>query len=183
MNKTKLAVDFDSVLANTSATAFDLICGPDHDYTVDDVEDWTWGFREFGKEKYLSALWHAWTLRPEQVPPMEGGLEYKMKSLQDEFRVDIVTAHPDHMGITKGKRSWLDKRNIPYEEFVTVAPRISKTEMNYDAFIDDKPSLPEEAIMNQTVYLRDQSWNQEVSGDYIRVNSIADVWTKQKVEP
>lgn len=179
MSKPRLAVDFDGVLANTYAMAFELMCGPGHGYTVDDVESWTWGFDEFGKERYLSALWHAWTLRPTEVPPMEEHLPQKMAALHREYEVHIVTAHPDHLGITEGKQRWLDYHVIPREEFHVVPPRTTKADLEYDAYIDDKPTLPANASDDQTVYVRDQPWNHDVDAEHIRVNSITDVLTKE----
>lgn len=181
MDKPKLAVDFDSVLSDTSSVAFDLICGPDHDYTVDDVESWTWGFDEFGKTKYLSGLWNAWTLRPLEVPMMENAIPRKMAELQEEYEVHVVTAHPDIPGISKGKREWLDHHNVPHEEFRVVEPETSKASLWYDAYIDDKPALPQEVDDDQTVYLRDHAWNQDVIGDYIRVESITEALAKEAV--
>lgn len=179
MTKPRLAVDFDSVLANTSAVAFDLICGPDHNYTVEDVESWTWGFDEFGEIRYLNALWNAWTLRPYEVPKMEVDVEGKMGALNDKYHVDIVTAHPDNYGISEGKKKWLDHQNIPHEKYYAVSTDESKADLDYDAFIDDKPSLPSEASADQTVYLRDQAWNQDAEGDYIRVKSILDAMVEE----
>lgn len=177
--KPRLAVDFDSVLANTSAVAFDLICGPDHGYTVDDVESWTWGFDEFGKIRYLNALWNAWTLRPFEVPPMEVDIAGKMDALNNIYRVDIVTAHPDHMGIDEGKQRWLAHHDIPYNDYISVRNGTSKTDLDYDVYIDDKPSLPSEASEDQTVYLRDQAWNQDVEGDYERVSGLIELASEE----
>lgn len=171
----RVALDFDSVLAETWSVAFDLICGPDNDYEMSDVEDWDWGFRQFGKEKTLSALWHAWTIRPMDVPPLEEGLQDTVASLRRVWDVDIVTAHPDHMGISKGKKRWLEKQNIAYDDFIVAEPGGTKATMGYNVYIDDKPALPaqvDEHSPESQVYLRDQPYNRGVEGDYIRVNSV-----------
>jgi 5'(3')-deoxyribonucleotidase len=173
MTKPHLALDFDSVLAATQHVAFDLMLGPDHDYSYDDIEDWEWGFRQFGKNRYLSALWHAWTLRPSEIEPMEENLSQKVAALHSKYNVHIVTAHPDHPGISEGKQQWLAEHGIGHEDFVVVN-MTSKSELGYDVFIDDNPNLPPECDDDQTVYLRDQPYNQDADGDYIRIESITE---------
>lgn len=181
MTKPKLAVDHDGTLANTYSTAFDLLEGKgEHDYTHEDIESWTWGFDEFGKDAYLSALWHVWNLRWDEVPPMEENLSQKMAALHSKYEVHVVTAHPNHPGISEGKKKWLDMVGVPYEGFHAVPMQTPKTEyVEYDAFIDDKPGLPGSASNGQTVYLRDMPWNQDAGGDYIRVDSLTDVLKKE----
>lgn len=172
-----IALDHDSTLAATAETAFDLIDGPDHGYAYDDIETWAWGLREFGMDCYLSALWHAWTLRPLAVPPMEPNLNHTVAELRRHATVEIVTAHPDHSGISAGKQAWLADNDIEYDAFRAVEMGTSKATLGYDYYVDDKPSLPAEANkMNPdaTVYLRDQPYNQDAPGDYIRVNTVAE---------
>lgn len=171
-----LALDFDSVLAATHTVASDLI-GIDYDY--DDIESWGWPLEQFGTERALSALWHAWTIRPQDVPPMEENLSQKVSALHSKYNVHIVTAHPDHPGITDGKQDWLDRHGIGHEDFVQVPMDTTKAKLGYDVFIDDKPALPERTDESQTVYLRDQPYNREANGDYIRINSITDALKKE----
>jgi 5'(3')-deoxyribonucleotidase len=177
-SKPTLAVDFDSVLANTTEVAFNLLEGCDHNYSLDDVESWTWGFDEFGQKAYLNALWHAWTIRPLEVPAMEDHIAQKMAALHRDYEVHIVTAHPEGRGIEDGKLEWLDEHSIGFEEFHVVPNEVTKADYGYDAYVDDKPALPANAHDYQTVYVRDQPWNRDINGDYIRVDSIADVLNK-----
>jgi len=48
MTAPRICLDLDSTLARTCDVAFELLCGPDHDYTYSDIESWEWGLREFG---------------------------------------------------------------------------------------------------------------------------------------
>lgn len=176
----KIALDHDSTLAATATVAFDLIHGPNHDYTYDDVESWSWGLDEFGAERYLSALWHAWTLRPLWVPTLEDDLSNTVADLREEYTVHIVTAHPDHPGITEGKKRWLRFNGISYDDFVVVPARSTKADLDYDYYIDDKPALPErvqELRPTSHVYLRDQPYNRDiVDAEHVtRVHSVAEV--------
>jgi len=161
----KVALDLDNTLAATHLTAAELI---GVDYTYDDLESWDWPLEKFGTARALSALWHAWTLRPLSVPPMELNLGETVRTLNEYATVDVVTAHPDHMGISDGKRRWLDLHGIEYDEFVEVPPDTSKAKLDYDVYVDDKPSLPAEvAEINRgaEVYLRDQPYNRYVPGE------------------
>jgi 5'(3')-deoxyribonucleotidase len=177
-DKPQLALDFDSVLAATHRTASDLL-GVDYDY--EDVESWDWPLEKFGTNRALSALWHAWTIRPHEIEPMEPNLSEKVAALHSKYNVHIVTAHPDHQGITEGKQGWLERHGIGHEDFVQVPMGESKAKLGYDVFIDDKPALPSEIDESQTVYLRDHPYNREVPGSYTRIESITDA-LKYEVE-
>lgn len=178
-NKPQLALDFDSTLAATSEVAFDLILGDDHDYGYEDIESWSWMLDEFGTNRALSALWHAWTLRPMQIRPLEENLSQKVSALHSKYNVHIVTAHPDHQGISHGKKAWLDAHGIGHEDFVQVPMDQSKADLGYDVFIDDKPALPANCDSSQKVYLRDQPYNRDAEGDYTRITSITDALKKE----
>lgn len=172
----EIALDLDSTLAATCVTAFDLL--NETGYSYDDIESWTWGFDEFGKARYLNSMWHAWSLRPLDVPFMEPQVPEAVDQLHDVAdRVDVVTAHPDHlMGVSEGKQEWLDTHGIEYDDFITVDG--GKETLGYDVYIDDKPTLPEsvnETNPEANVFLRDHPYNRDAGGEYIRVNSLREV--------
>lgn len=189
----RVALDMDSTLAATCVTAFDLLVGDEHDYDYTDIESWTWGFDEFGMDAYLSALWHVWSIRPDEVPTMEPGDPVPSVSpptvppLSDTVgeiaamvsQLDIVTASPDHRGIEAGKRSWLDDHEIPYDEFVMVSG--DKQDLDYDIYVDDNPGLPAK-VDEARVFLRDHRYNRSAEGDYTRVNSVYDVLCRLRSE-
>lgn len=172
----RISLDLDSTLAATQDVAFDLLEGPDHDLYYDDVESWEWGLEKYGADRYLSALWHAWTLRWEQIDPLEPDLAATV----DQFRaagytVDVVTAHPDHQGISEAKQNWLDEYDIPYDNFVRAKSDGTKADLDYNIYIDDKPSLPEKVDEWDRVYLLNQPYNQDAEGDYKRVETVNEV--------
>lgn len=174
----RLALDHDSTLAATSEMAFELMLGPDHGYGYENVESWNWGLDTFGAARFLSGMWHAWTLRPLEVPPMEAGLSDTVDRLRDEYEVHIVTAHPDHFGIEDGKKEWLDYHGITYDDFVVVPMDQTKATLGYDVYVDDKPALPAEVNASNPdteVYLRDQRYNRDADGEYNRIQAVAEV--------
>lgn len=174
----KIALDHDSTIAATGDVAFELI-GPDAEgCTYDDVVSWEWGLETFGTARYLSAMWHAWTLRPLDVPLMDKTVVETANELFDNHEVHIVTAHPDQMGISEGKKEWLEHHGIEYDEFHVVPTDSTKAALNYDVYIDDKPYLPEK--VNQTnpknlVFVRDHPYNRDVPGKYIRIHQLSEV--------
>lgn len=172
----KIALDLDSTLAGTALVALDLINGRGHPYSYDDIQSWSWGLDVFGPETYLSGLWHAWTLRPFDIQPLEEDISEKVWQLWDFGTVDIVTAQPDHPGISDGKQEWLEWHDIPHDEFVTIPPNETKADLAYDWYIDDKPYLPEHIDEHtQTVWLYDQPYNRDAAGWYTRVQSLEEV--------
>lgn len=181
MTKEVLALDLDSTLANIHPVAFELLEGPENDYSVEQVTDWEWGVREFGEAAYLSALWNVWTLRPDEVQPYEDDIAETVSQLREDFEVHIVTAHPDHMGISEGKQNWVDEQGIPYDRFRPVCMGVSKSQLDYHVLVDDKPTVPEEADRFQRVYMFDQPYNAHAEGDYIRVESVNEVLRRETV--
>lgn len=175
-----VALDLDSTIAATSEVMFDLINGPEHDYSYDDIETWSWGIEEFGHHAFLNGCWHAWTLRPLEVPPTEENIVQKVQSIKNTYgSVDIVTAHPPNLeGVTEGKQKWADHHGIPYDSFVVVGMDETKAEYGYDVYIDDKPTLPKTVNdMNPgaKVYLYDRKYNRGAPGEYERVTSLSSV--------
>ena len=174
MTAPRICLDLDSTLARTSDVAFELLCGPDHDYTYDDIESWEWGLREFGNAQYLNALWHAWTLRGDDIEPFPADPEAVTKELSMcGSQLDVVTEHPKHVrGIDEAKRNWLDANNIVYDEYRSLD--CSKSELDYDIYIDDKPSLASELAFDDTstVLLYDHRYNRDVQGPCTRINSL-----------
>lgn len=172
---TRIALDLDSTLADTRVIAYKLMLGDDHDRDPRESPTWDWPLEEFGTARFLNAMWHSWTLRGGDIPPLEENIATKVERLAEFGTIDIVTAHPDHLGITKAKQEWLDAHSIPYDTLVAVEPEQSKADLGYDIYIDDKPGLPSMTDGAQVVYLYDWPYNSDADGDYVRVSSLEDV--------
>lgn len=171
-----LALDLDGTLAATHDIAFDLMLGPDHGYTYEDIESWQWGLDEFGAARFLSAIWHSWTLRVDDIRPTEPNISEKVRRLNEGYTVDVVTANPDHMGIDDGKEYWLDKHGIEYRELIHVPPAQSKGQyFEYDVFVDDKPALPSRVGNGREVWLKAYPYNKNVEGEYKRFDSLDEI--------
>lgn len=177
-SKPTVAVDLDSTLARTLTEAFALLEGEDHCYEYEDVTSWAWPIEKFGKDRFLHAAWNVWSIRPRMVSPIEENLEQKLTRLHQNYNIHIVTHQPDKAVITDGKKKWLQHQNIPYNRFVPHTGDESKAHLGYKYFIDDKPTLPSACSDDQTVYLRDQPYNQDTTAPHIRVKSIEEAVTQ-----
>ena len=181
----KIALDHDSTIASTGTIAFDLIGSDAEGCTYDDIESWEWGLEKFGAERFLSAMWHAWTLRPLEVPLMDDTVVETVEELYEEHEIHIVTAHPDQMGIEEGKKAWLEYHSIPYDEFHVVPTDTTKAVLDYDVYIDDKPYLPlrvNEVNSSKQVFVRHHQYNKDVPGDYTRIYQLSEVLPHVKSE-
>ena len=170
----RVALDLDSTLAATSLTAFELM---DVDYTYDDIDSWSWGTDKFGTARYLNAMWHSWSIQPNSVPPMEGGLRQTTKDIYEVAdQVDIVTAHPDGMmGVDEGKQAWLEDYGIFFDEYISFDG--PKEDLDYDVYIDDRPTLVDGVEgTDSMILLRDHPYNRGISlpKEAIRVKSVRD---------
>jgi len=176
-----IALDLDAPLAETLDVATDLL-GVDYEYS--EFSSWDEPVEKFGATAFLNAVWHAWTIRPDEVEPTEENLyatTVELRRLAD--RVDVVTAHPqrDILGLDRSKQQWLDKHNVVYDAYRSVAG--DKHELGYDIYVDNNPNLVEEAYdagVDADVYLYAQPHNTPDQVDapdeaYTRVASLTDV--------
>lgn len=175
----RIAVDMDSTLAATAETAFKLMGRDARGYSYNDFKSWDWPLEEFGANRYLEAIWSAWTLRPTEVPLMEQFTPDWMHKLNEMWeQVDVVTAHPAGRGISDGKRDWLDYCGIEYDNLVQVDMDQTKADLDYDVYIDDKPALAERVNKirpHAQVYMYDQPYNRDAPGDYHRIETLEEV--------
>lgn len=151
----RIALDLDGVLADLQHTMIE-----ETKYTSDDFEQWSKPDYNFFMQE-ASRVWREYW---QDIPPVEDRVELTTAQLAADHHVDIVTntAGPDD-AITK----WLDKHGVYYEEIVRpYSHGCDKPDLDYDAYIDDKPTM---AGAVDVLYLRDQRWNQSVrgSGQYL----------------
>lgn len=173
----RIALDMDGTLADAIDTVFQHM---GVDATQDDVTSWDWPVEQFGADAFLDAFDYTWANKWQDIAPAENRLYNTVRELVTDFHVDIVTAQPNHDGVTNGKRQWLDQHSIPYNEIVPVPRDKTKADLDYDVFIDDKPHLPARVNAKQpdaTVLVRDRPHNRNAAGEYVRVQMVADALT------
>lgn len=172
MSKPRIALDMDGTLARSKERVFKCI---GEDVTYEDIVSWDWPMEQFGAGRFLGGFTTAWSQQWQHIEPWEPTIGDTVSELRDRFIVDIVTAQPDNTSIIDGKKAWLETNEIPYADFVTVPFDVSKAELGYDVYIDDKPLLPsavDELNPEADVFLRDQPYNQNADGIFTRVGSV-----------
>lgn len=170
----KVALDLDSTLADTLLTVFDILDEPQYGYA--DSIHWDWPIEEFGRDRFLNAAWHVWSIRRDDIQPSEPDLRAKTDALKAKCeQLDVVTAHPDHLDVVDhGKQQWLDEHGVCYDDYVSVEG--AKHALDYDVYIDDNPKLVEATnSYSSEVLLYDRPYNRDIDDERaIRVQSIAD---------
>lgn len=169
----RVALDLDLTLADTLAVASELL-GAEERITFDSYSE---PFDRFGKVAYLNAIWHSWTIRPEEIPPLECDVSETTWRLSDlTEQLDIVTAHPEGIyGLNESKQAWLDNHGIFYDRYRSVEG--DKQELGYDIYIDNNPHLVErvnESDCEAAVFLYDQPHNRETDGSSLRIETLRD---------
>ena len=150
----RISLDMESTIASFMPLYVDSL---DNGSTLYNVEDWDWAPSQGDFMSELKKMWQD----PCDIEPMEAGLSHTTKILSERFELDIVT---NHVGVEKEMLDWLDEHNVYYNEFISTD--MSKTEFNYDLFIDDKPGLVEELKPGQEMFLYKQPWNFHRWHDY-----------------
>ena len=151
----KIALDLDGTLADLHGAMIRHSEYEDHHFD-------SWYKPDFNT--FLSEASTVWDDYWWDINPVEPNLCEKTALLTADHTVDIVT---NTVGSDEATISWLDKYGISYRDIVRPSQEgMSKSEMEYEVYIDDKPSMGGEVNM---LYIPDRRWNQEVrgQGEYI----------------
>jgi hypothetical protein len=175
----RMAVDFDSVLAETMGLWItELNRRRGTNFQKDDVVSFDliqcFGIAEYERSELFDYIWDDdnW----KKIPPTEDFLSEKIQALRKHGKVDILTAIPENQ--VENTKKWLARNEISYDDYIIVPNGLKKSDYEYDIFIDDSPSNAEQiANCGKTVFLYDQPWNQKMnSSEKIRrIHSISEV--------
>lgn len=146
----KIALDLDGTLADLRGAMISHSSYDDSDFEQWEKPDFS---------LFLSEASTVWDDYWWDVQPVEPYLHEKTKMLSGDHHVDIVT---NTVGSNEVTQKWLDKHDICYEDVVRPSTvGASKSELDYDVYIDDKPSM---AGTVSLLYIPDRQWNQDVRG-------------------
>jgi 5'(3')-deoxyribonucleotidase len=176
----KISVDLDGVILNCIPAVLKVI---EEDYGLKHypLEVVSWDFLdEWGlDEHYLDIFTKAGNMIMD-FPIVDYAAPKILRIIAAKHDVDIVTG--DYAPIIQIKNK-LESIGIyvgvHYQAIIRTHE--SKADLDYDIFIDDRPSLAEEIKENQTLYLYDQPWNKDVKeylfakGNIIRVYNWDDI--------
>jgi len=126
--KPSLALDMDGVLADVHQFVYDLLPG-----NFDPAEQTTWDapIEYFGREAFLDGFEAAWADHWPQIEPFEDDIAKTVAELRKFFDVHIVTTQADSESMMDGKKSWLFRQAVTFDEFVPVPHGKSKAELFY----------------------------------------------------
>lgn len=142
---TKIALDVESVLANTNAAVLKCTDKIDREEML---EKWDLAPRQW--QIYAGVSDSVWRHNSQLIPPEEPMIDQHTARLAEGNTVDVVTARPH---VNEQIISWLDEHGVTYRNFVSYpAP---KYELDYDVYIDDNPNM----FNNCRLLLRDKPWN------------------------
>jgi 5'(3')-deoxyribonucleotidase len=166
---TRIALDFDNVLADTMNVWIKYYNNIyKKSITKQDIKKWDfWIDLEIPETEAFRIFDKVWS-DLERLPLIEKNAGIVIRELATMTEIDIVTA-------VKAKiKPWLDTNGIFYNEIVY---GYKKTHLNYSIYIDDSPSLAAELSDEKVCLLYNQPWNQNIgekNRNIIRIYSLKD---------
>jgi len=124
----------------------------------------------------LDEVWENWTNLPLIEPDAAETCE-KLRNLCG--RVIIATSRPKRS--IEQVKSWLNSKQIRYDEFISLDYTASKTDLPADILIDDDTgNIGYFADNDRIGILYDQPWNKSIfnTGKIIRIKSLSEILTK-----
>lgn len=167
----KISLDFDSVLADTMVSWTNKFNKKyNRKLTKNDVKKWEFwhdfNIKKTDSDEIFREAWEDW----KNLPPTEKHLDQKVAELTKYGTIDVVTSidesHKNYV------QQWLDSKKIKFNE---LKPTKDKLSLPYDLFIDDSPSLANEAIKkNRSCLVYAQQWNTDIqtSDKVVRINNL-----------
>lgn len=161
---TKIALDVESVLANTNEAVLQSTEKIDREELIGewDLDDEMW-------QIYCGVSDAVWRHNPAIIPPEEPMIDRYVNDMANGNVVDIVTARPH---VDEQMVWWLDEHGIEYRNFISIQE--PKYTLDYDLYIDDNPKMFGECRL----LLRHQPWNAGIddsnSKTTDRIHSLAE---------
>lgn len=182
---TKVAIDQDGTLSDTIAGYSSVF--EDGELSNTEVQTWDEPIERWGADEFLSGVSELWRSHINEIPLVDDTVVDGMYSLMEDdngiTQVDVVTASYEvDDEVVSGKRKWLDTNSILYDDLVVIDRNESKADLDYDYFVDDKPSLPSEVRGDSKVIVRDHPYNRDISSDHLRSAFLIDAVTKIYVD-
>ena len=163
-----ISLDVEGVLADTHGRMIELY-NERHGtkYSPEEIDDWYWVRDEIDFSEFMEIVHTEWNENPLSFRAFESQLGQVTDNLAKLGELDIVTARPN---CEEGMKKWFDEHRITaYNQLRTVDPDISKAELGYDIYIDDKPHLVNKISGEQILCLIRRSYNTHKDTDKDRV--------------
>lgn len=169
----KISLDLESVLA-ASLERYIEVYNERHgtNWRKDDIDYWGWMNEYTDYDEFMEILETEWRENPLEIPPCEEAIAEAVEQLSQHHEVHIVTATPAPRAAVE---EWLSHHGVTHHhELRVVGPEFDKAELDYDAYIDDKPTLAENLTNEQIQYLVEHPHN-ESHRDHDRTISVASI--------
>lgn len=161
----KLAIDLEEVLADTIGEA----CRSSENLSESDFSEWD--LSSYTWQVYAGVSDALWRHDPLSIPPTEPNLNYHVGNLYESTdTLDIVTAR---MHVDERIEDWLENHNVPYDSIVST--QTPKYELDYDAYIDDNPSMVGECRLFLRTHPHNNAVDTTAHKGCTRIDSLADV--------
>jgi len=172
----RIALDVDGVLADLTGMILKIYGEETGVYLEREiVTEWEfWTKLGMSRREFVDLIVRAW-LRWDEINPLEDDLAEDTRSLLRLGRVDILTQRP--ASTIQPVKRWLKEHGVSYHSFTWVPLKSSKTNFQYDFYIDDSPHLAEQLRkLRRRILLYDQPWNRNLrESEYVmRVKSLDD---------
>lgn len=165
----KLALDIEGVIADSHGITYERSEMLDRE-----VDGHDWGFSSDEHLMHFLELSELlWREDYESIPLVEEDTPELVREINNHYDVDIVTSR---MNVRPQLVEYLDMHDIEYNDLYVVDRTESKSQLDYDVYVDDKPALAKEV---DKIFLYDQPYNRGVQegNGVIRVESLSEVIT------
>jgi len=171
----KIALDLEGTIADIHTTfSKKIIESYRVNFSVEDINAWNWGekVKSLGLsiQDCLDIRKNIWLQELESIPFTDETVRETIYVLTKKYKVDIVTAIEKEA--EDSARNWLSHNSINHLNLVF---HNDKEELDYDLFIDDKPSLASKLPYDKLI-VYDRPWNRYLNSQ--RVYQLEEVVKK-----
>jgi len=160
----KIALDLDGVLAEPMVIVCESLSKKaGRRITLDDITQWDPpDLIALAQGNFGDLLNDVWLNDWERIPTTEPELSRKVCKLKEHGRVDIVTGRSSHT--VRVAKLWLERYEVPYDNFVRVPGSTGKLKLDYNVYVDDAPRLMEllASTLDKVGIVYTKPWNRNV---------------------
>jgi 5'(3')-deoxyribonucleotidase len=174
-HRRKLAIDLDSVLADTMVIwVQEFNRRKEANITKDDITSWDISkILDISITEVSDIFTHIWDKRWKDIPSTEPSIGNIVTDLHDRgFRISILTKR--YRSSVSNVIRWLDLHKIHCDDLLFVYDDAPKTDYPFDILVDDAPINFSELAQPRIGILFNQPWNKNFSWP-LRIDALSEV--------
>lgn len=174
-SRRKLAIDLDSVLADTMVVwAEEFNKRTNSSITKDNIVSWDISETlEISIDEVSDIFTYIWNKRWQDIPSTEPSIGNIVSKLHSKgFRISILTKR--YRSSVSNVIKWLDLHKIHCDDLLFVYDDTPKTDYPFDILVDDAPINFNELLYPRMGILFNQPWNKNFSWP-IRINALSEI--------